>query len=133
METQRSDVVPILLMMALLTFAVVLVDERWLRAAIALVPAVFLMRRALAVPKPRKAADSGTGGVERREDPEVRDHVEELLRHFREFYSTCHLLGTGFMAPDDAERRASDMEKELNRLLARIMDSAKTGSRVPGA
>jgi hypothetical protein len=133
METQENDVVTILFMLALLTFAVVLVDERWLRTAIAFVPAMLIVQRALGAARSRKGAESDGSASDRREDGDVRGHVEELLRHFREFYSTCHLMGTGLMAPDDAERRASDLEKELNRLLARIMDTAKKGAGVPGA
>jgi len=128
METKKGEVVTILFMMALLTFAVVLVDERWLRTAIAFVPAMLIVQRALgyseAAPAPR------TGAADRREDMEVRTHIEQLLQHFREFYSTCHLMATGLIQPDEAEKRASELEMRLNRLLARITEEARKGAGV---
>ncbi len=127
METQKGDAVTVLFMLALLTFAVVLVDDRWMRAAIAFVPALLIVQRALAA---SGSANEGPkiGAAERREDSEVRGYIDKLLKHFREFYSTCHLMANGLIEPEDAERRAGQLEHELNRLLAEVTDAARNAS-----
>ncbi len=132
METEKGDVATIIFMMALLTFAIVIVDERWLRAAIAFVPAMLIVQRALAGARAGPAGGPRTraGTADRREDTEVRAYIEELLQHFREFYSTCHLMASGLIEPEDAERRSGQLEKELNQLLARVMEAAKRGAGV---
>ncbi len=129
METQQGDAVTILFMLALLTFAVVLVDDRWLRTAIAVVPALLIVQRALSA---SRNVDSGRriGAADRHDGTEVRSYIEDLLKHFREFYSTCHLMATGLIEPEDAERRAGQLEKDLNRLLAEVTDSARKTSGV---
>ena len=73
---------------------------------------------------------SEEGGVsgspdERRTDEDVRGHVEELLKHFREFYSTCHLMASGAMEPDAAKDRAGGIERNLNKLLAELTGAAR--------
>ena len=120
-----GDRFTVFLLVALIAFAVLLVDERMLRAAIALLPALLLAQRATKVPSPSLASTLRPQGAEQRTDEEVRGHIEELLRHFREFYSTCHLVTTGSMAPDEAQERAAAIEKRLNRLLADVTDTAQ--------
>ncbi len=116
-------------MLALLTFAIVLVDQRWLRTAIAFVPALLIVQRALTRSRHTEARQEG-GSVERRLDGAARSYIDDLLGHFREFYSTCHLMANGLIEPEDAERRAGALEKELNQLLAKVMDEAKRGEPI---
>ena len=122
MET--GDKVTVLLLVALVAFAVVIVDERWLRAAIAVVPTMLLAQRAMQALGPTEAPR--VGAADRRSDGEVRDHVDELLKHFREFYTTCHLMATGSLEPAEAKDIAAGIERRLNSLLARVTDEAPT-------
>jgi hypothetical protein len=122
---KKSDVASIVLLIFVLSFAVVIVDERWLRVAIAFVPALLLAQQGLRAAN-HDEEDTGAGWADRRTDMEMRDSVDELLRHIREFYLTCHMMGTGKLAPDDAVERAAQQELQLNRLLARITDGAKS-------
>jgi hypothetical protein len=122
---QKGEVFSVFLMLLLLGFAVVIVDERWLRTAIAIVPALMLAQKGLLAPAaPAQSPRSGSG-ADRRVDAQVRGHVEELLRHFREFYTNVHMMGRGELSPDEAKGWAAQLERELNSLLARISDTAK--------
>jgi hypothetical protein len=123
---QKGEVFSVFLMVLLLGFAVVLVDERWLRTAIAFLPALMLAQKSLL--SPGGQADSqqpASGGPDRRVDAQVRTHVEELLRHFREFYTNVHMMGRGELSPEEAKGWAAQLERELNSLLARISDTSK--------
>jgi hypothetical protein len=127
---EKSETLSVALMVLLLAFAVVIVDHRWLRVAIAVLPALMLAQRALASSStPDEPAEEDA--PERREDAEVRGYVDELLKHFREFYTTCHLMGVGVLTPQAAEERATTLERELNRLLATITRVAR--ARTEGA
>lgn len=97
----------------LLTVVVILVDERWIRAALAFVPALLLAQRAL---KPTKPVGQEQGPV----DPDVQEHTKELLEHFRDFYGTCHRVVQGEITPAQAVDRSSHVERNLNQLLNRI-------------
>ncbi len=130
METQNGDAATVLFMLALLTFAVVLVDDRWLRTAVAFVPAMLIVQRALSAS--RKGEEGPRiGAAERRNDVQVRSYIDELLKHFREFYSTCHLMANGLIQPEDAEKRAGRLEHDLNRLLADVTEAAREASSEP--
>lgn len=120
---KKADIASMILLIFLLSFAVLIVDERWLRVAIAFVPALLLAQQGLRASG--KEEDSGSGWADRRADQEMRTAVDELLRHIREFYLTCHMMGTGKLSPDDAVERAAQQELQLNQLLARITDGAK--------
>lgn len=122
---QKNALGDILFMAALILFAVVLVDERWIRTAVALVPVLLLAQRALNGPP---AAPLATGAAERREDPEVRTHIEELLKHFREFYTTCHLMAGGKLEPEEARDLAGGIERRLNELLAEVTEGARASA-----
>lgn len=124
---KKTDVASIVLLIVILSFAVVIVDERWLRVAIAFVPALLLAQQGLRA-QGGQEEDSVTGWEERRANLEMRASVDELLRHIREFYLTCHMMGTGKMSPDDAVEKAAQQELQLNRLLARVTDRAKSGA-----
>ncbi|MGW8266591.1 MAG: hypothetical protein ACWGSQ_09505 [Longimicrobiales bacterium] len=125
---KKADLASVVLLILLLSFAVVIVDERWLRAAIAVVPALLLAQQGLRS-SPRGEEESGTGWTDRRADSEMRSSVDELLRHIREFYLTCHMMGTGKLSPDEAVEKAAQQELQLNRLLARVTDGAKSRAR----
>jgi len=125
---KKADVASIVLLIFVMLFAVVIVDERWLRVAIAFVPTLLLAQQGL-----KAFADdedkSASGWADRRTDLEMRGSVDELLRHIREFYLTCHMMATGKITPDDAVEKAAQQELQLNRLLARVTDGAKTRAK----
>lgn len=125
----RSDSFSVFLMVLLLAFAVVIVDERWLRVGIAVLPALVLAQRALGAQRAERPPEGG----DRRTDDEVRAHLDQLLKHFREFYATCHLMGVGVLTPQAAEERATTLERDLNRLLAQMTDAARAVSSIPQA
>ena len=122
---KKADLASIGLLIFVLSFAVVIVDERWLRVAIAFVPALLLAQQGLRASRDEEE-DSASGWADRRTDPEMRGSVDELLRHIREFYLTCHMMGTGKITPDDAVEKAAQQELQLNQLLARVTDGVKS-------
>lgn len=122
---EKRDAGSALLLLLVLAFAVVIVDERWLRVLIAVVPALLLAQRAMLA---EGGEESRVGGVERRADPSTRGSIDDLLRHIREFYLTCHLLGTGKIDSNEAAEMITRKEMELNRLLASVTDSARSGA-----
>lgn len=123
MESKRGwgDVV---LMVLLILFAVVLVDERWIRTGIALVPVLLLAQRATYARR-HVHAEAPRRTVERRIDNETRAHIEELLKHFREFYASVHLMEKGQLSPEEAKGWAAHLERELNSLLAQVIEAAR--------
>lgn len=124
METQRSHL-DLILILVLLAGAVLLVDDRWLRAAVTIVPALLLMQRASSPTSGEAAGAAGTPTPDRRTDADVRAHVDELLKQIREFYSTCHLMASGQLAPELAKERASITERALNSLLAKVSEGSE--------
>ena len=129
MESQ-NDKPTVFFMVAVMAFAIVLVDDRWVRVGLGLLPALLLAQRAL--------QGSGLGGVserrigaaergpsERRGDDQVRGHIDDLLKHFREFYTACHLMSVGQREPAEAKDLVPGIERRLNTLLAQITETAK--------
>lgn len=136
----KNERLSVFLMVTLLAFAVVLVDDRLLRTAVAVLPALMLAQKALgmgaaptSVPATGAAARSMGTDEERRQDEEVRSYIEQLLKHFREFYTTCHLMTANVLTVEAAEERATNLEKDLNRLLARITETARSRAAAKGA
>ena len=128
----KNEMVSVFLMVTLLAFAVVLVDERLLRTAIAVLPALMLAQKALDVQRRAEAEAAGAAekppvatGQERRQDELVRGYIEQLLKHFREFYTTCHLMGVNVLTVEAAEERANNLERDLNQLLAKVTETAR--------
>ena len=121
---KKADLASIVLLILVLFFAVVIVDERWLRVAIAFVPALLLAQQGVRASSVAEE-DLASRWADRRVDLEMRRSVAELLRHIREFYLTCHMMGTGKLSPDDAVERVAQQELQLNQLLARVTDGAK--------
>ena len=121
----KNERLSVFLMVTLLAFAVVLVDERVLRTAVAVLPALMLAQKALGMGRPAAAAPALTRPDERRREEEMRSHVEQLLKHFREFYTTCHLMSVNVLTIEAAEERVNNLERDLNQLLARITETAR--------
>ena len=67
-----------------------------------------------------KASEVSISFHDRRSDAPVREHVTRLLEHFRQFYATCHLMGSGGITPEEALHRTHDLEKDLSRLLNEV-------------
>ena len=126
---KKADVASIVLLIFVLSFAVIIVDERWLRVAIAFVPALLLAQQGLRATNRSEEEEDASGWANRRNDLEMRGAVDELLRHIREFYLTCHMMGTGKLSPDDAVEKAAQQELQLNQLLARVTDGAKARAK----
>jgi len=118
---QGSDKPTILFMLAVMAFAIILVDDRWVRAGLGLLPALLLAQRAMggggvgARPGP-------PGGEERRSNPGLRDQVQELLKLIREFYTTCHMVAVGQLEASKAKAKAQVVERRLNLMMAEMLD-----------
>lgn len=130
---EKSETVSVLLMVMLLAFAVVLVDERLLRTGLAVLPALMLAQKALGVGQAPAPAAAASPADDRRHDEEVRSHIEQLLKYFREFYATCHLMSNKVLTVEAAEERANNLERDLNRLLAEVTRTARERAGVPPA
>ncbi len=124
----KQDTGSVLILMFVLAFAVVIIDERFLRAAVAFVPGLLLMQRAMSAGR-SEGHTTPVGAANRRFDGGMRGSVEELLQYIREFYLTCHMWGTGRIDGEEAAEKASEMETKLNQLLAHVTEDAKTKSR----
>jgi len=140
----KSERFSVVLMVALLAFAVVLVDERLLRTAVAVLPALWLAQRALHASPSNRAEATGQGGSprkapapvgedDRRTDLETRAYIDRLIKHLREFYATCHLMGSNVLTVEAAEERATRIEGELNRLLAEITQTIRANAPAAGS
>ena len=118
---------------ALLTIIVVLVDETLLRAMMVFVPAMLLAQRALSAERAAAGEAGSPEHGERRVDDPARKHIDDFLTQFREFYATCHLLGSGEISSGEALERTTDLERNLNRLLAQVTAATKerTGLGTP--
>lgn len=121
---KKPETGTILFEVALLTIVVLLVDEWLIRGALAFIPAMLLAQRALDAGS-TKASESLKTMFDRRSDEPVREHVTKLLEHFRKFYATCHLMGSGGITPEEALHRTHDLEKDLSRLLSEVTREPK--------
>jgi hypothetical protein len=124
---EKQDTGTVLILVFVLAFAVIIIDERFLRTAVAFVPTLLLMQRAWSM-STGEGQGPLVGAAERRFDGDMRGAVDELLWHIREFYLTCHMWGTGKIDGEEAVEKAAEMEMKLNQLLARVTDGAKTKS-----
>lgn len=115
----------ILVEVALLTIIVILVDETLIRAGMAFVPAMLLAQRAFSAEAASAGPDVPAEYSERRVDDLARKHIGDFLSQFREFYATCHLLGSGEISSDEALERTTELERSLNRLLAQVTAATK--------
>ncbi len=114
----------ILIEVVALLLITALIDEALMRVALSVAPGLLLAQRAL------EAADASeaptrSGLEDRRHDPVVRNYVDELLSHVRQFYSACHLLSSGQISDDTAKQRIVEIEGDLNQLLADVMKATR--------
>ena len=121
---QKRDVGSVVLLMFVLAFGAIIIDERWLRVLVVLVPALLLAQRAV-LAQGRK--EDKVGAADRRAYLDTRGAIDEVLQHIREFYTTCHLIGSGEMDPEDAAEKVAKQEMALNRLLAQVTEGAREG------
>jgi hypothetical protein len=122
---QQGDKVTVFFMLGVMAFAVILVDDRWTRALLALLPMLLVAQRALTG---TGVGDGATGAASRPRSTRQQDtkrYIEELLKHFKEFYATCHLMAGGQLDPSEAKDLAGGIEKRLNSLLAEVTDAAR--------
>ena len=122
--TQDNDKVTVLFMLVVIALAVTVVDDRWVRAGLGLLPALLLAQRAL--------MGSGVGAQgpprrtgERRADVGVRGQIQELLKLIREFYTMCHIVAVGELDPERAKARAQVVESQLNEMMAELLEAAE--------
>lgn len=118
---RENDKPTVLFMLAVMTFAVVMVDDdRWMRAGLSLLPALLLAQRALS--GVGIGVDSGRSvGDDRRSDMDVREKIQELLKLIREFYTTCHMVAVGQLEPSKAKAKAQVVERRLNLMMADML------------
>lgn len=119
---QGSDRPTVLFMLAVMAFAIILVDDRWVRVGLGLLPALLLAQRAV--------GGGGVGarpgppvGEERRSNPGLRDQVQELLKLIREFYTTCHMVAVGQLEASKAKAKAQVVERKLNLMMAEMLEA----------
>ena len=122
--TQDSDKVTVLFMLGVMALAVVLVDDRWVRAGLALLPALLLAQRAL-MGSGVGAKGPPRGMDERRADVDVRGQIQELLKLIREVYTMCHIVSVGELDPEKAKARAQVVEGQLNTMMAELLESVE--------
>lgn len=120
---QQNDKTTVFFMLTVMAFAIVLVDDRWVRVGLGLLPALLLAERALM--GSGVGEEPRIGAADRRDDGAVRGYIDDLLKHFREFYTTCHLMAGGQLEPEEAKDLAAGIERRLNALLAEITDAAR--------
>ena len=124
---EQQDKVTVFLMVGVMAFAMVLVDDRWVRVGLGLLPALLLAQRALSGTGVRSRDAPRVGAADRRGNAAVQGYIEDLLKHFREFYTTCHLMAGGQLDPAEAKDLAAGIERRLNALLADVTDAARGG------
>lgn len=129
MNTDQRDVAMVIAQFVLLLAAVAFVDGGLVRTGLVFVVGLLLVQRALGVGGPKRA---GTAYAEQREDAAMRDAVSRLLGKIREFYTACHLLQSEQISPAEAKQRTSKVEKDLNQLLAEVVQRSR-GEAVPAA
>ncbi len=130
-NTVRAMVALSLLVVAL---AAAFVEQRWLRALLVLVPAIFIAQKALlrATPAPVVEPVEPPPEEDRRTDMTIRRHFRQLLELIREFYSTCHMVAVGQLSPSKAKSKAREVEEKLdimmNEIVSRIDSSLEDGA-----
>lgn len=127
---EQSAVGTVIFEVVLLTIIVLLVDEPLIRGGLAAIPALLIAQRTLRPTGPQELGE-WTPADDQRMDAHVREHVTKLLGHFRDFYTMCHLVGSGKIGAVGAATRANDLEKELNALLDELTSGARELAGVP--
>ena len=128
MNTDRRDVTMVIAQFALLLGAVAFVDQGLVRTGLVFVIGLLLVQRALGVGAQKSEGDARAG---QRQDSVMRDAVSRLLVKIREFYTACHLLQSEQISPAEAAQRTSRVEKELNTLLAEVVQCSRGEPELP--
>jgi len=123
--TRDSEKPFVLVVVAVVTLAVIFVDEPAARSGLTLLLVLFLAQIALSSSDPAFEGRS-VRQEERRVDGAARHRVEEVLKPTREFYAVCHATGEGRMEAGTARARAHVPERRLNRIMAELMDADET-------
>ncbi len=123
---QPNDKPTVLFLLAVMAFAIILVDDRWVRVGLGLLPGLLLAQRALLGSGIGIASAQGGSEHERRADNTIRDQIQELLKLIREFYTTCHMVAVGQLEP--AKAKAQVVERKLNAMMAHMLDKVEGGS-----
>ena len=125
---QSSDKPTVLFLLAVMAFAIILVDDRWMRVGLGLLPALLLAQRALAAPGGGASASVRPAAEieeDRRRDPTLRQRVEDLLALIREFYTTCHMVAVGQLEASKAKVKAQEVEAKLNTMMAEMIEQVE--------
>jgi len=130
MNTDKRDFVMVIAQFGLLLGAVAFVDGGLVRTGLVFVIGLLLVQRALGVGAPK---GGGEARAEQREDPVMRDGVLRLLVKIREFYTACHMLQSKQISPAEARQRISNVEKDLNKLLAEVIRYSRGEAVLPGS
>lgn len=124
---QTNDKPTVLFMLVVMAFAIILVDDRWVRAGLGLLPALLLAQRALmgsglGQARGEDASDGNSRDSERRADNSIREQIQELLKLIREFYTTCHMVAVGQLEPAKAKAKAQIVERKLNTMMGHMLE-----------
>lgn len=120
MASSKGDLGLIVAQFALLLGIVAFVDQVWLRLGMTFAVALLLVQRATGA-----VAAAGPPGGDRRQDEATRDGVSRLLALVRDFYAACHLTASGQISPEEAMARSQMVEKQLNLLLAKVVQTSR--------
>lgn len=129
---------PVFATLIVLAVVVVLIDDPWLRSAVALIPLVVLARMALGgagaaaaataaersaqAARAAQVARDAQAEADRRSDMTVRRQIQDLLDLIREFYTTCHMVAIGQLEPSKAKAKALVVETKLNEMTAQMLE-----------
>jgi hypothetical protein len=125
---QSSDKPTVLFLLGVMAFAIILVDDRWMRVGLGLLPALLLAQRALGAAGVRAPGSTRTPAeieADRRRDPTLRQRVEDLLALIREFYTTCHMVAVGQLEASKAKAKAQEVEAKLNTMMADMIEQVE--------
>lgn len=135
----RSPRTLVFVSLAVLAIAVVLVDDRWIRIGIVLVPAFLLARGALNTGVAHLTAAAETAArrakaeADRRSDLTVRKQIQDLLTLIRDFYTTCHMVAVGQLEPSKAKAKAQTVERQLNAMMEHMLRQVEVTEDGSGA
>ena len=129
MQQETNEKLAIFFILVVVTLAIVLVDDRWVRLGFGLPPSLLLARRALlgsgVAPAPAAAAKAPS--EDRRSNAGVRKQIHELLALIRDFYTTCHMVAVGQLEPSKAKAKAQVVEGQLNDMMASMLETLEDG------
>jgi divalent metal cation (Fe/Co/Zn/Cd) transporter len=122
MRPDKSDVALVVTQFVLLLGVVAFVDRPLVRVGLGFVIGLLLLQRALGLTAPKDEVDRLS---DRRQDQTTRDGISRLLVKIREFYTACHLVQSDQISPAEARERTARIERELNQLLAEVVQTSQ--------